>query len=272
MEAGIGRLQARINELSAFDVASVPKGSSPQLTALSAAIDDTLVRCFGDNTSRYKRFIRAAELQLVPVMFSKNYPLQHHYQETTKRNISEAIALLTEAQRTLREDLRDAKFIPSQRIPLSKPILPSNKVFVVHGHDEAAKQGLARFLEKIGLEAVVLSEQPDQGRTIIEKFEECAEQVGFAVVLLTPDDIGNSVSSGIQEVRTRQNVLFELGYFAGKLGRGRTCLLRKGDVEIPSDLYGLIYTNLDPDDGWKMKLVKEMKAAGLDFDSNKLWD
>lgn len=272
MEAGIGRLQERINELSEFDVASVPKGSSPQLTALSAAIDDTLVRCFGEKTSPYNRFISAARLQFVPMMISSNYPLQHHYQEVAQKNILEAIALLKEAQRTLREDLRDAKFIPSHRVPLSKPIPPSNKVFVVHGHDEAAKQGLARFLEKIGLEAVILSEQPDQGRTIIEKFEEYAEQVGFAVVLLTPDDIGNAVSSGIQAARARQNVLFELGYFAGKLGRGRTCLLRKGDVEMPSDLYGVIYTNLDLDDGWKTKLIKEMKAAGLDFDSNKFWD
>ena len=66
--------------------------------------------------------------------------------------------------------------------------------------------------------------------------------------------------------------MFELGYFAAKLGRGRTCLLRKGDVEIPSDLYGVIYTELDAGDGWKMKLVKEMKAAGLIFDANKAWE
>jgi predicted nucleotide-binding protein len=116
-----------------------------------------------------------------------------------------------------------------------------SKVFVVHGHDEAALQAMARFLEKIGLEAIVLREQPDQGRTIIEKFEACAREVGFVVVLLTPDDLGGAVSASEQASRARQNVIFELGYFVGSLGRGRVCLLRKGDVEIPSDLFGVIY-------------------------------
>jgi predicted nucleotide-binding protein len=96
-------------------------------------------------------------------------------------------------------------------------------------------------------------------------------QVGFAVVLLTPDDLGGPASAPTQAARARQNVIFELGYFVGKLGRGRACLLRKEKVEIPSDLYGVIYTDMDEADGWKLKLVKELKAAGLDFDANKVW-
>jgi predicted nucleotide-binding protein len=79
-------------------------------------------------------------------------------------------------------------------------------------------------------------------------------------------------SAATQVSRARQNVIFELGYFAGKLGRGRACLLRKGDVEIPSDLYGVIYTDMDAAEGWKIKLVKEIKAAGLSFDANKVWE
>jgi Predicted nucleotide-binding protein containing TIR-like domain len=147
----------------------------------------------------------------------------------------------------------------------------SNKVFIVHGHDEAALQGLARFLEKLGLEAIVLREQPDKGRTIIEKFEGSADEVGFAVVLLTPDDIGGIAVQGSQSARTRQNVIFELGYFTGKLGRGKVCLLRKGVVEIPSDLFGVIYTEMDDASGWKQKLVGELKAAKLEFDPNRFW-
>lgn len=147
----------------------------------------------------------------------------------------------------------------------------SNKVFIVHGHDEAALQGLARFLEKLGLEAIVLKEQPNQGRTIIEKFEAFAAEVGFAVVLLTPDDVGAAASTAEQTARARQNVIFELGFFAGKLGRGRVCLLQRGHIEIPSDLSGVIYTELDNAEGWKPKLVAEMKAAKLDFDANRLW-
>jgi predicted nucleotide-binding protein len=141
----------------------------------------------------------------------------------------------------------------------------------VHGHDDGALQAVARFLENLELEAIVLREQPDEGRTIIEKFEHHASEVAFAVVLLTPDDVGGAAISEQQSARARQNVIFELGYFVGKLGRGRACLLRKGEVEIPSDLYGVIYSNLDPEDGWKLKLVRELKAAKLEFDANKVW-
>jgi predicted nucleotide-binding protein len=132
-------------------------------------------------------------------------------------------------------------------------------------------QSVARFLEQLGLRAIILREQPDAGRTIIEKFEDCAADVGFAVVLLTPDDLAGSATSPAAASRARQNVIFELGYFAGKLGRGRACLLRKGEVEIPSDLYGVIYTDMDAVDGWKIKLVRELKAAKLDFDANRMW-
>ena len=147
----------------------------------------------------------------------------------------------------------------------------TNKVFVVHGHDNAAKHELARFLERVELEAVILHEQPNQGRTIIEKFIEHAGEVAFAVVLFTPDDLGGAQAASTQAARARQNVVFELGYFVGQLGRGRVCLLRKGDVEIPSDLYGVIYTELDENEGWKIALVKELKAARLTFDANKVW-
>lgn len=169
--------------------------------------------------------------------------------------------------------LRDYKaFVISQRGRKAVIVMPSsNKIFIVHGHDEAALQGLARFLERLGLEVIVLREQPDQGRTIIEKFEQSASDVGFAVVLLTPDDVGSSVKTADQDARARQNVIFELGFFAGKLGRGRVCLLRKGDVEIPSDLFGVIYTEMDSGEGWQSKLVRELKAANLHFDANRLW-
>jgi predicted nucleotide-binding protein len=146
------------------------------------------------------------------------------------------------------------------------------KVFVVHGHDEAALQTVARFLEHLNLETIVLREQPDQGRTIIEKFQDCASEVGFAVVLLTPDDLGGSVvATTSQTARARQNVIFELGYFVGKLGRGRAYLLRKGDIEIPSDLYGVIYSDMDAADGWQVKLLRELKAARFDVDANRIW-
>lgn len=146
-----------------------------------------------------------------------------------------------------------------------------SKVFVVHGHDEAARLAVASFLQKIGLEAITLQEQPDQSRTIIEKFEASAREVGFAVVLLTPDDVGGAVSASLPMSRARQNVIFELGYFVGKLGREKVCLLRKGEIEGFSDFDGVLYTPMDSGDGWKLKLTKELRAAEFEFDDAKVW-
>lgn len=150
------------------------------------------------------------------------------------------------------------------------PKQQSKDIFIVHGHDEAAKQVVARFIEKLGLHAIILHEQPDKGRTIIEKFEDHTD-VGFAVVLLTPDDMGypkDKPSEG--KPRARQNVVLELGYFSGILGRSSVCALLKGDIEIPSDYAGVLYTPMDNAGAWKFTLAREIKAAGIDVDLNKL--
>ncbi len=154
--------------------------------------------------------------------------------------------------------------------PFSQQSKGGNSVFIVHGHDDLAKTSVARFIEKLGLQAIILHEQPNKGQTIIEKFESNAANVGFAVVLLTPDDVGAPKDSpnDVKE-RARQNVILELGYFCGSLGRNRVCVLYKEGVEIPSDYLGVVYTPLDSAGGWHLKLAKEMKEAGLDVDLNK---
>ena len=147
----------------------------------------------------------------------------------------------------------------------------SNKVFVIHGHDEAARETVARFLEKLGLEPIILHEQANKGRTIIEKFEDHTD-VAFAVVLLTPDDVGGLRHEQPDlNPRARQNVILELGFFLGKLGRQRVCPLVKGRVETPSDYDGVVYTDLDDTGGWRMKLVQELKAAEFDVDANRVF-
>ncbi|MNU75869.1 putative nucleotide-binding protein containing TIR-like domain protein [compost metagenome] len=271
IKKNIERLEARIADLEAFDVNALINGRSSDLTALEVAIRDTLGRCFGEKPRAYILYERAASLQFqIGVGTIRRQPVD--YNTPTRRNIGNAIALLKQAKLALEEDLVDHENSIAMGSSAEKAAaVPSNRVFVVHGHDEAALQGLARFLEKLGLEAIILKEQPDQGRTIIEKFEETADNIGFAVVLLTPDDVGASVKAETSDTRARQNVIFELGYFSAKLGRGRVCLLRKGHVEIPADLYGVIYTDMDSADGWKAKLVGELKAAKLDFDANRFW-
>jgi predicted nucleotide-binding protein len=146
----------------------------------------------------------------------------------------------------------------------------SNNIFLVHGHDEAAKESAARFVEKLGLEAIILHEQPNAGRTIIEKIEDHAN-VGFAIILLTPDDIGAPKDKTNEtKSRARQNVILELGYFMGKLGRGRVCALYKEGVEIPSDYQGVLYIQMDSAGAWRTQLAKEIKNAGIDVDLNKV--
>lgn len=148
--------------------------------------------------------------------------------------------------------------------------VPKSDCFIVHGHDEGAKEFCARFIEKLGLSAIILHEQPNAGRTIIEKFEHHAN-VGYAVVLMTPDDVVVSGSDPKNtKLRARQNVIFELGYFIGKLGRGKVCVLYKGRVEIPSDYQGVLYIPMDPAGSWKMALAKEIKNAGIEVDLNKI--
>lgn len=147
----------------------------------------------------------------------------------------------------------------------------SNRVFVVHGHDSLTKIDVARILEKLNLEAIVLHEQPNEGKTIIEKFERDASQVGFAVVLLTPDDEGYPKNKPDEKKpRARQNVILELGFFSGALGRANVCVLYKGDVEIPSDYLGVVYIPMDESGAWRFKLAKELKMAGLSVDLNRL--
>ena len=143
----------------------------------------------------------------------------------------------------------------------------SNKVFIVHGHDGEARETVARFLEKLGLQAIILHEQANQGRTVIEKVEANGD-VGFAVVLLTPDDVG-CAKGGEPEPRARQNVLLELGYFIGRLGRAKVCALKRGELEIPSDFAGIVWEKMDSGSGWKLALARELKAAGHDVDLNK---
>jgi|ERR1039457_6281543 predicted nucleotide-binding protein len=151
---------------------------------------------------------------------------------------------------------------PTERQELSR------KVFIVHGHDDGAREAVARFLERLGLQPVILHEQANRGKTVIEKFE-MHRDVGFAVVLMTPDDEGCE-KGGTPRPRARQNVVLELGYFVGVLGRDRVCALRRGDVEIPSDFTGVVYVHFDDGGGWRQALAKELEAAGYEIDWNKI--
>ncbi|MBD58528.1 MAG: nucleotide-binding protein containing TIR-like domain protein [Citromicrobium sp.] len=142
------------------------------------------------------------------------------------------------------------------------------KVFIVHGRDDGLKNEVALWLHRIGMDEVILHEQPNQGRTIIAKFRDLAADAVFAVVLATPDDVGSLSGAEKMCPRPRQNVVLELGFFIGALGPERVAALVAGDdIEMPSDYDGVLYTRYDNAGGWKLALLKEFLAAGIPFDA-----
>jgi len=183
--------------------------------------------------------------------------------EFAKGNLVQALKLLVS---TLKNDMFSE--LKQEKSSSKLPSL-SNKVFVVHGHDQALKTDVERFLHEVGLVPVVLHREADEGATIIEKFEKHSD-VGYAFILLTPDEISYTVDqTKIPDIdrkieyRARPNVIFEFGYFVGKLGRSRVCCLHKGEVVVPSDLDGLVYKKIDSSiDAQAYAIIKELKAAG----------
>lgn len=144
-----------------------------------------------------------------------------------------------------------------------REVAVDGSIFIVHGHDVDRAEVVARVVDKAtGRESVILHEQPDAGRTIIEKFEAHSATAAFAVVILTPDDRGGPIDGAVNP-RARQNVVFEMGYFFGAIGRARVCVLYDPSVELPSDVHGLLYVPFDPAGAWKTRLVMELAHAGI---------
>lgn len=182
----------------------------------------------------------------------------------------QAVAFFKGALQAALDTLNDDVFneiVDSSRA--TAPLALSNRVFVVHGHDEKSKMEIERLLTEWGLEPVVLHRQADQGQTIIEKFERHAD-VGYAIILMTPDEVAYLArdqrvpdESRVTELRARPNVVFEFGYFVGRLGRNRTCCLYTGNVSLPSDLNGLLYKKFDTSvEEVAYSIMKDLKAVG----------
>ena len=168
----------------------------------------------------------------------------------------------------LKEKLKD-----HEEASLGGPTIPAaaatyaRKAFIVHGHDISCRDAVELFLNKLKFDYVILNQHANEGRTIIEKIEAHSE-VGFAIVLLTPDD--KCEIDGQLEERARQNVVWEYGYFVGRLSRRRVCVLKRENVKIPSDLEGIGWIGFDSSDQWQIGLAKELKSVGYDIDMNKV--
>ena len=220
-----------------------------------------ITNTFGDKSSHIADFKNINFYAL----FASEYPSD---QTAYLAGLESVASVLESMIEEIKEYWDDENQTPAPSAIHKNKQINMDEVFVIHGRDDGAKQTVARFLETLGLEPVILHEQANLGRTIIEKFEEHA-QVEFAVALLMPDDVGSLKGEETKlNPRARQNVIFEFGYFIGKLGRKRVCALVKGDVEKPSDYDGVLYIPWDDSGGWKMRLIEELKTAGFNIDAN----
>jgi hypothetical protein len=190
--------------------------------------------------------------------------------EQTLRNRREAIERGINTLRSIEERMEYLEG-PGEVLEARPRTAGGKQVFVIHGRDEGLREQVARLLERLGLEAIILQEQADRGQTIIEKFEAHALHVGYAVALLTADDYAKGPSDEAwpdSPNRARQNVILELGYFMGTLGRENVAALYQQGTELPSDIHGVLYIPLDA--SWKLRLAKEIREAGLPVDLNKI--
>ena len=241
---------------------------SPEFKAWQVKAENILTKCYGMESRELYRFRN--------IIFYPRYAYATQSDEVNlcAEGLKEAKAYfevyLEEIEDNCAENVSsdisgisgEAKFVKEKVNSTRK-----RKVFIVHGHNEALKQEVARMVEKQGLEAIILSEQANRGKTIIEKFEEHSD-VGATICLFTGDDYGKAKDATSENLRARQNVVFEAGYFMGKLGRENVVLIANPDIEIPSDLKGVVYTN---EKSWQIDVLKELKAIGYAIDLNKLF-
>lgn len=263
IDKGIAKLQRRIEEVSALDPKTL-RYDDARIVMVEKNIKETIREVFGPTSPEF-------DDHGYHKIWHGGYNVMESDDESQAKfaaGIPQTITMLKGLIARLEEKREDAP--PDRPVPIQQfaPMSGTRRVFVVHGRDEAAKEAVARFLQKLHLDPIILHEQPNQGRTVIEKFEGHAD-VDFAVVILTPDDVGHPSSEPDKpQPRARQNVIFELGYFVGRIGRGRVCALHKGGVEILSDYEGVVYVSMDDPQGWSLLLAREIKAAGIDIDLN----
>ena len=217
-----------------------------------------LIRKFGQTSFEYAAF---AKTHFAPSIYTLGGTPHFEFVKACTRGLETTKKILLLYLKEMQSE--NTGDMPSNSLSVNSDF---KKVFVVHGHDTVLKESVARIIEKQGLEAVILSEQVNVGRTIIEKFEDYSDVSG-AICLFSADDVGNAKAEANEKPRARQNVVLETGYFMGKLGRNRIVILAGDGVEMPSDLSGIVYTGTTD---WQLGLLKELKKMGYNIDLNKL--
>lgn len=268
MAAAIPKLDRRIADLEKFDVSTIQERFDPLAEALARKVNGTLQEILGHDTVEYHEY-SVWSFDTLPLRVGGGHESLAQVHDGYREGVKRGLLKLRTLRELFQERVADATTETAAVAPHSARRTDTRRVFVVHGHDTGAKESVARFLERLELEPIILHERPNLGRTVIEKFEAHSD-VAFAVVLLTPDDVGYPAGAPDQaKPRARQNVILELGFFAASLGRDKVCALYSSGVEIPSDFSGVLYHELDPGGAWRLLLARELSAAGLTIDMNQ---
>lgn len=239
-----------IDELMTQNVSS----SAPKFQAWHVKAERFLIKKYGEKSYEVENF-KSFSFSLMCFTFDTS---ENEFIKACKDDLCAVKAIFEQYL----DDMKENKF--SDQGELQKN--DYSKVFIVHGHDGELKESVARVIERQGIKPVILSEQANRGATIIEKIETYSDVKG-AICLFTSDDIGRGINELTDSPRARQNVVFESGYFVGKLGRQNVVLISDENIELPSDLQGIVYSNKSE---WKFQVLKELKAIGYKIDYNKI--
>ena len=284
---GLTKLSLRLSELSAYVEREIDQDDRKSLDRLHGVISHSLTEVFGADTIERERFTLQKfayrlytewnldpESEIRPVVNitindgSAVFLPENKIQQGYLASVKDGIALLTEAvaylERRQSECLAEPA-VSTESAPRQQAILSSKDVIVIHGRDTLARPAVERVLKLAGLNPIVLHEQPNGGQTLIRQLEKFGIAGGFAVVVATPDDVGG-VSRKDLRPRAKQNVIGEMFWFAGRLGRERVFVLLQGDTEMPSDIAGIGYTAMDNRGAWKTALCDAMQDAGYSID------
>ncbi len=237
-------------------------GEVNDLEHWSTGNEIALRNTIGVDNPTYKRLVK---ISFTPGVYFDGMT-NEYYTRARRGGIKSSVALM----RAAIGEIELTEGTPTNEAEATAP--GGTHVFIVHGHDDARKLEVASMIRDLtAVKPVILSERPNQGDTVIENLERAASKAAYAVVIASSDDVGSKMdSSNNLKPRARQNVIFELGYFIGKLGRSRVALLVEPNVDRPSDTDGILYIQLDPNGGWKLPLARELNSAGISVDFNAL--
>jgi len=248
--------------------ATNPKEATTKLETdgIDVAVLDIRLENDEDERDRSGLILAKNVARSVPKIIVTNFPSYDYVREALRPQLDGlqvAVKFIdrNEGLGAVREAIEDVLGILSAQ----KVGVPAKrKVFVAHGHNFETRDIVNDFLRSIGLEAVNLADEPDRGDTIIEKFERYSKDANFAIALFTADDVGYAKGrEKDKKPRARQNVVFEFGYFLAKLGRNRARLLLQQGAELPSNISGMLYIEMDPSGKWRNQLLRELNDAGL---------